>query len=358
VCSTACAALPAPDAPQTGLSCLVDGFLMTVLRTLRRCGARWLAPMAAMAALLTACGGGTEQVESFVPARLLVLGDESGVIVDDGTHDGFKYSLNDRITATTNNTGKCLLLPTASQHVAAHYGFVFAECNPDAKDPKAFAKGQVGARTDDPATGLKAQLDGITGLGKTDLVMVQIGVNDVIDLYEQKAAGTLTTAQATAEATRRGGVAAAQVNRLLATGARGLVFTIPEMGKSPFAVSRGADTVKLMNDLSAAFNTALRLGIDATDYDGRNYGLVLADDVVAAIEKFPTSYLVGAANKADAVCALASMPAGCLIVSDTVTPANNIAYNTHLWASDRHLGPVANAQIASQALSRAVNNPF
>jgi len=332
---------------------------MTLLRDLRLRGARVLAPLVAMSALLAACGGGTQQVESFVPARLLVLGDENGMIVDDGSHDGFKYSLNDRISITTS--GKCLLLPTPSQQIAARYGMVFAECNPTAAVPKAFSLAQAGAKADDPTTGLKAQLDAITGLGATDMVMVMIGTNDVIDLYQQKAAGTLTAAQATTEAGRRGTAAAVQFNRLLATGARALLITMPEMGKSPYAVlatTTDSTAATLISAMTAAFNTALRLGIDSTQFDGRNYGLTLADDVVSVMAKFPTAYLASPANVTDGVCASGSMPQGCVLVTDTTTPANNIISNTHLWASDRFLGPVALAQIGAQALSRAINNPF
>jgi hypothetical protein len=341
---------------------------MTLLRTLRRCGAHVLAPLVVATALLAACGGGTQQVQSFVPARLLVLGDENSVIADDGSHDGFKYSLNDR---TGSTAGKCLLLPTVAQQIATQYGFVFAACNPpttaepNGKEPKAFALAQVGAKVDDPVTGLKAQVDAIAGLsaaglGKTDMVMVLIGGNDVIDLYEQRADGTLATdAIALAEATRRGGVAAAQINRVLATGARGLVLTVPEMGKSPYAISRGTAAESLMTRLTTAYNTALRLGIDSTDYDGRNYGLVLADDVVSVMAKFPGSYLVTPpANAKDALCTFAAMPQGCLIVTSTPAASTDIKSNTHLWASDRHLGPVAHQQIGAQALSRIVNNPF
>ena len=46
---------------------------MNVLQTLRPRGLRWLAPLAAVVALLAACGGGTSQVKTFVPARLLVV---------------------------------------------------------------------------------------------------------------------------------------------------------------------------------------------------------------------------------------------------------------------------------------------
>ncbi len=334
---------------------------MTLLCELRRRGARVLAPLAAVAAtaaLLAACGGGTEQVQSFVPARLLVLGDESGMIVDDGSHDGFKYSLNDRSAVTA---GKCLALPTPSQQIAVHYGFVFAECNPTAAVPKAFSQARVNAMADDPTTGLKVQLDGVSGLGATDMVMVTIGTNDVISLYEQKAAGALTAAQASAEATRRGTAAAVQVNRVLGSGARALVFTMPELGKSPYAITAtltDSTAATVITTLTTAFNSALRLGIDATDFDGRNYGLVLVDDVVAAMVRYPSSYLSSPANVKDGSCAIGNMPQGCLIVTDTTTPANSVASNTHLWASDRHLGPVALTQIAAQALSRAINNPF
>jgi lysophospholipase L1-like esterase len=333
---------------------------MTFFQDLRRRGARVLAPVLAATALLAACGGGTQQVQTFVPSRLLVLGDETSVIVDDGTGDGFKYSLNDRVSTTTNGKGKCLLLPTFSQQIAAHYGFVFAACNPEGKTEfKAVVHARIDAKVDDATTGLKAQLDGITGLGATDLVMVMIGANDVIDLHAQRMAGTQATdALAIAEAKRRGGVAAAQINRVLGSGARALVLTIPEMGKSPYAVSRGANAVALLTALTTAYNTALRLGIDSTDFDGRNYGLVLSDDVVSVMTKFPASYLSSPQNVTASVCDSASMPQGCLIVTGATAPAVNIASNTHLWASDRHLGPVAHAQIGAQALSRVIHNPF
>jgi hypothetical protein len=326
---------------------------MTFSPDLRRRGVRLLAPLLAMAALVAACGGGTSQVQSFVPARLLVVGDETGLIVDDGSHDGYRYTLNDR--TSTTGAGKCLSLPTPAQTVAAYYGFVFAACNPNAAEAKAFAFGQAGALVEDATTGVKAQVDAIAGLGRSDMVMVTGGTNDVIDVYAQRQAGTLASdAAALAEAARRGTVLAGQINRILGTGARALVLTLPSLGSSPYAVAAEASkagAASLIDTLTATFNAALRLGIDSTDFDGRNYGLVLVDDVTAAMVRFPTSYLASPANTTEAQCTTASLPQGC-VVSDTVKN------NTYLWASDRFLGPAANAQIGSQALSRAVNNPF
>lgn len=348
---------------------------MNFLRPLRRHGLRVLVPLAAAAALLAACGGGTSQVQSFKPTRLVVLGDETGLVVDvDNNQDGYRYSINDGVTAVTATTARCLLLPSPPQIIAAHYGFRFQACNPpDDKGvrptPLAFGLGRVEATADDPVNGLQAQIDaaaGTTGspIGTGDLVMLMIGTHDVIDTYTRRAANTLATdAAAIDEATRRGGVMATQVNRVLATGARGLVITVPVLGKSPFALGKSAADQTLITELTAAFNTALRLGIDATKYDGRNYGLVLADDVTAAIVRFPASYLGGARNITEALCARSVLPKGCVtaaaVAATATTPAKDaVESNTHLWASDIHLGYVANTQIGNQALSRAVNNPF
>jgi hypothetical protein len=352
---------------------------MNFFRTLRRCRLRVLAPLAAATALLTACGGGTSQVQAFVPARLLVVGDETGMLVDvDNNQDGYRYGLNDRTTAiiaataTTAATAHCQLLPTPAQQVATHYGMRFKECNPVLNDkgdrPAATAEAmaRAGALTDDPATGLKAQIDGITGLGRTDMVLVTIGTNDIINVYLQRAAGTWTTNdQAIAEARRRGSVAASQINRVLATGARALVFTVPVLGKSPYAIAAeaaNAGAANLISALTDAFNAGLRVVIDPQD--GRYFGLVLADDVTAAMERFPTSYLASPSNKTAALCAAATLPQGCLIVVDTDTDGTgpdtdtSVKSNTHLWATDRLVGPVAHIQIGAQAVSRAANNPF
>ncbi len=330
---------------------------MNFFRPLCRSGLRVLAPLAVAATLLAACGGGTSQVQAFEPARLLVLGDETGMLLEnpDNPRDGFKWSLNDGTTTITDPTksARCLLLPTPAQAVAAQYALVFAACNPTNKTPAAFALGQEKALADDPVTGLRAQIDGIpnlgAALGPNDLVMFTIGTNDVIDVHEKFA----DRQAALAEATRRGNVVAAQVNRVLGTGARGLVLTIPVLGKSPYAIARGDSVAARITELTSAFNTALRLGIDSTRFDGRNYGLVLADDVTAAMERFKESYLIEPRNVTQAQCSAATFPRGCTTKAD-----GSVKARSYLWASDRFLADRANEQIASQALSRVINNPF
>ena len=329
---------------------------MTFFCDLRRFGARVLAPVALATAVLMACGGGTSQVAAFKPTRLLVLGDESSVLVNDGSHDGFKYGLNDRRGTAA---GKCLALGTVAQRVAALYGFVSSECNPLAAEPKAFIRATPGAKVAD----LTAQLAGVTGqLGASDLVNVLIGVNDVIGAYEHVRAGTLTADAAVGVVRGSGGLLAAQINSILGTGARALVVTIPDLSLSPYAAKAyktDPNAFALLRTLSYEFNANMRTRIDGTSFDGRNYALVLADDIVAAMSKSPASFLTAPANATAAVCTTASA-LDCQITNDatTTTLVTGGGVATHLWASDRILGPEAQSRIGQQAQSRAVHNPF
>ena len=333
---------------------------MTLLRDLRRLGARLLAPLAPVAlaaAMLTACGGGTSQVEPFIPERVIALGDENSVIVDDGSHDGFKYTINDRRGTVA---GKCSLLPTFVQSLANLYGFVFEQCNPNSLTPKAFIYAVADARIDDATTGLAAQIASVPNLGKTDMVSLMIGGNDVIALFESVRDGTLTRDQAIGTARQRGRNAAALVGTILNTGARVLVITSPDLGLSPYAraqalVYPGAEG--LMSELSFELNGNLRTNVEPND--GRNWGLVLADDIVAAMNKLPTSFLTAPSSATDAACTTASAK-DCVITDDTTTSTlvSGASTSSHLWADDRHLGPEAHNLIGQQLQSRAVNNPF
>ena len=339
---------------------------MTFSRDLRRLAQRVALPLALAAALLVACGGGTTQVERFVPARLIVLGDESSMIEDfvdaAGIHDGFKYGINDRSSAASN---KCSALPNFVQSVATFYRFAFAQCNPNVITPQAFNLAMRLAKVDDPTTGLAQQLTAVPDLGHRDMVTMMIGSNDMIELYERTLIG-LSRADAVAEAHRRAIVAADQVNAMLRTGARALVFTIPDLGLSPYAhtanmIDPGASA--LLSTLTVEFNAYLRTRIDSNAYDGRNYGLVLADDIVAAMSRTPNSFLTAPSVANLAACKMASDLSAdavdtAVLACDITTLVDGASASSHLWASDRHIGPGAQSRIGAQAQSRAGTNPF
>ena len=324
------------------------------------------ASVLAAAVLLASCGGGTAQVEAFKPNRLIAFGDESSLLEDfvdtTGVHDGFKYGINDR---SSGNAGKCLVDPTVAQLVASHYGFVFSQCNPNTETPRAFIQAQRLATVDDPSLGLAQQRANLPDLGPKDMTTVMIGSNDIIELYERTLIG-MTRAEAVAEAQRRGGHAAEQVNAILATGARALVMTVPNLGVSPYAATAnqtnpGASA--LLNDLTVEFNAYLRTRIDSAKYDGRNYGLVLADDIVSAMARTPASFLNSPAITNAAACHMpdvitADSAATAALACDSSALVSGAVSASHLWATDRHLGPNAHNRIGSQAASRASSNPF
>jgi outer membrane lipase/esterase len=333
---------------------------MTVLRDPCRAGARLLAPLALTAMIVTACGGGTEPVQAYRPNRLVVFGDETSALVDDGNQNAWKYTVNgiDPIT----NVRDCNLLQNWVQVLAAAYGFVFAECNPGGvTSPKAVMRAQPGARVEDPAIGLEQQISTElgNGLGTGDLVTVMIGANDIVDLYNQIQNGTLSQPDAIAEARRRGAVTAGQVNRLLAINTRVILATVPDMGKTPFAVSADklvAGSSGLLYNLTYEYNAYLRTSIDSAKYDGRNYGLVLADDMVGAAVSSPTSYLTAPANVTDPLCVVA-LPFCTSAPSDLSTDPG-ASTNSYLWADELRVGPTMHSRMGSSAVARATTNPF
>jgi hypothetical protein len=337
---------------------------MTLFCNARRLGAWVLAPLVVTAALLAACGGGTEQVVKFKPDRLFVFGDDNSVIENNGSNDGFKYTVNDRSLATA---GKCLVLPTFVQDVALLYGFVFEQCNPLSVTPKAFVRAARLAKVADVALQVANQRD----MNARDIATFMVGINDLIDIYEQmpKTAG-LTDANnkaAIAEAGRRGAQAAAVVNTLLGTGARGLIFTVPDISLSPYAVlvnKKLPGSGALLASMSYEFNAYLRTSINANAFDGRNYGLVLADDIVAAMHRLPTSYLTTPSVSNITACrdvvdgGTGADVAAQVLACNTTTLVTSATSASHLWASDRHIGPNAHQRIGAQATARAANNPF
>jgi outer membrane lipase/esterase len=337
---------------------------MTLFCKMRRLGALVLAPLLVTATLLAACGGGTEQVSKFKPNRLFVFGDDNSVIENDGNNDGFKYTVNDRSLATA---GKCLVLPTFVQDVALMYGFAFEQCNPLSVTPKAFMRAARLAKVADVAQQVANQSDMNAG----DIATLMVGINDLIEIYEQMPKSTgLTNANnkaAIAEAGRRGTQAAAIVNSLLATGARGLVFTVPDISLSPYAVFAEMNqpgSTALLASMSYEFNAFLRTSINSAAFDGRNYGLVLADDIVAAMHRLPSSYLSAPSVANVSACSnvvdggTGDDVATQVLACNTTTLVANATSASHLWASDRHMGPTAHQRIGAQATARASNNPF
>lgn len=298
--------------------------------------------LAAAVAALVACGGGTSQIEPFVPSRLVAFGDELSSL----TPDGRKYMVN----VLDEGSLDCTAQPIWVQSLASIYSFVFAECNPDnVVEPKALMRAVAGARTADLVTQVDAQLAAL-GVDADTLATVLVGANDILDLYGGFPDVPRTTLLQQARA--RGASAAAQVNRLVSAGARVIVSTVPDMGLTPFALAEkaantDADRAALLSDLSTEFNAGLRTTVLN---DGRSVGLVLADEMVQAMHRSPASFGLG--NVTEAACAAA------LPDCTTATLVTGADPSTWLWADVLRLAYNAQNRLSTLAISRARNNPF
>jgi len=313
------------------------------------------------AALLLAACGGSEPSSTFHPTRLIAFGDETSSILDiDGNNNGHKFSVNG--TDVNDNTKvDCRGHPLWLQTLASAFGsYVFPTCNPSASavfDPPNRIRATVGARAADLASQIDAQI-AESAFTDTDLVTVLVGANDVLFQYQQYP--NVSEVQLKAEVEAAGTLVGREVNRLANAGPRVIIATIPDVALSPYAIAEKAahidtDRQALLQRLVDAFNTSLKLQIEN---DGHKIGLVLLDEAVRQVVKFPGTH--GILDGSHAVCDLSKSqltPPSTLDCTEfTLIPFASGA--TSLWADDRHMSSGGQAMLGQLAASRALNNPF
>lgn len=320
---------------------------------LSRIAARAVAGIVAVAALAS-CGGGTYQQQAFVPARILTFGDESSSLIG---AQGLKYSING-ISASTLQID-CTQNPMWTQALANSYGLVYANCNPNASSQiNAIDLTTLNGTVDDVVQQVAAFQAGDT-FNYNDLVTIWVGMHDVLNDYQTNGTnGDETTLLADMKS--QGATLANVVNSIANAGGKVILLTIPDQSDTPFAYvesQRGDfDRLKLLSDMSTAFNLGLRSNILN---DGSKIGLVLVDDLVRNAVRSPGSYsLISLPNQSFGCLDTAPLPT---CTPDTLRndpstgqPANG----SFLWADATHLGPVGQTQIGNQAVGRVRSNPF
>jgi len=295
--------------------------------------------------VLSACGGGTSQIEPFAPTRIIVFGDESSVI----TNEGKKYTVN-ALDATTGAL-VCASNPIWVQTLASAFtGLVFPQCNPNnVAVTNGLMYATVGAKVADVKTKIDAHF-ATSSFGPKDLVTVLAGANDVFELFGQFPAQSQDSLLA--EARARGRALGEQVNRIANANGRIILSTLPDLGTTPVAVEAdklNAGRAALLSKLSDEFNVAMRLAIIN---DGRLIGLVLLDESIQAIARYPSAF--GFANVVAPACLTTVATQDCT----SKTLVTDASGDTWLWATDRLLSPAGQLRLGSLAQSRAVNNPF
>jgi outer membrane lipase/esterase len=293
-------------------------------------------------ALLTACGGGTSQIQAFAPSRIVVFGDEHSAF----TADGRKYAVNG-LKADGTGAVDCELNPLWIQTVASAFGFHFAQCLGTATEARAVTYAAPGATV----AAVTSQIDAAAATGvENNLVLMMAGLHDVIQIYESRGAAE-TDDQLVERARERGVAMAVQVNRLVDLGARVVVATAPDVGLTPWALAKGATEAALLSRLSLALNGRLRVNILL---DGRFVGLVLIDELIQSGTKVPLAY--GLLNWTEPLClSTAPLPTCTTAAESLVTGATEITY---MWADSKFFGTNMHRQAGLTAVDRATRNPF
>jgi outer membrane lipase/esterase len=312
---------------------------------------------------LGGCGGG-QQVDPFEPTRIVSFGDETSVLEDSGDHNALKYAVNYETAASgaTPASIDCTQFPIWIQTLASTFGLVFAECNygDTPGEPSAFIHAEVGAHAADVHDQVQDFLSAGESFGEKDLVTILAGAHDVLDEYQRVRDGLATEAQAKASLKATGAALAAEVNSVANAGAKVIVSTIPDMGITPYAVTEEAagvtDAAKLLSELSAAFNTELRVRLID---DGHKIGLVVLDESLKAASK------TGNVNVVDPACEAAIELPNCttLTLSSAVTepwvdPPTIDTVGSWMWADATRLGVYGQKALGSIASARATGNPF
>lgn len=298
--------------------------------------------------LLASCGGGT-QIEAFVPNRIVVFGDEASLIEPDPAFptQGKKRGINgvevDSSGALTS-TRSCFINQIWVQQLAYNYGFSFPECATTGYAPAGVMRAEAGGTVAMMSARISA-FAASPGFTNRDLVTVMAGTHDII------AALAAPNPGAAAEAAGR--AFGEEVVRITNLGAKVIVSTVPDVGSTPYGQTSGQ--TQLLSTLTAQFNTALRLKLQDVRGGGHSAGLVLADELVLSMTRFPATY--GVTNLTEAACLditdCDQRPA--LLDPDVSTTTRG---GDWLWAGPQQLGPNAQARLGAAAYNRARNNPF
>jgi phospholipase/lecithinase/hemolysin len=313
--------------------------------------------------LLASCGGAT-QVEAFEPKRIIAFGDENSVIDDTATpNNGRKYTINgikyqaDGTTPVVPTTLNCAANPIWIQILGGTYNMQFNECRDPATTGVQPSRilAVSGAKVSDLAAQIKKFTDSDT-FSTNDLSTLLIGTNDIRAVYDSSLADPSLSSDALKAAAGAAGTAAgAEVIKLANLGTKVIVSTLPNLGSSAFAYSEelarpGQGRGQLLSDLTAEFNTRLRLKLEEVPNGGRSVGLVLADDLVRTLVLFPSTYSLS--NVTTAACTVD------LFQCTVLTLPTGVGPSAYLWADGLHLGPNGHSRIGDQAVTRARNNPF
>ncbi len=280
-------------------------------------------------ALLASCGSGTSTVNALVPTRFIVMGDG---LADLRTP---RYTVND---GSSN---------VWVEQLAGSYGL---SVTAQSAGGQGWAQGNARVALKPDAAGntttltLTEQVDAFLAtntIGKDDVVVLSAGISDLVAQATAFKAGSITEAQAVANATEAGKALAGLARRLVAAGGTHVVVAgVYNLGRSPYAAANGLTS--LLDNASLKYNEAL---------------LVAAVDLGANVLYIDTAFRYnqlisrpsdnGFSNSVNAAC---TTPTVTTCTPSTITAG--IDYNTYIFADDRYFTPGAQRSFGDYAYQR------
>jgi phospholipase/lecithinase/hemolysin len=300
-------------------------------------------------ATLVACGSGT--IESkLTPNRLVIFGDSSA---DVGQAGGARYTVNDtNLASTTANVTPLVIaadynLPLTAS-AAGGTGFAIGNARIVAKPD---AAGSAATPTvQEQITAFVAS----RSFTANDVVVVSAGYADIIAQTASFRAGAQTSDQLVANVRQAARDLAAQVIRLVNSGAEHVaVIGVYDLGKSPWAAAIGQQA--LLSEASSRFNQELLVSL--VD-QGRNVLYIDSALLVNLMAASPAAY--GLTDVTNPVCNSVDPGAGIGIGTGqvnsakctTATLVSGGSATTFLFADPVYLSVQGQVQLGNYAFTR------
>lgn len=277
----------------------------------------------------------------------------------------------------------CTSGSNAALIIAHAFGFGFRN-NADGNGcPNDLTNGQNYAAVNNKVADVQAMVASkLSTLGSGVLVVVWVGQNDVLEIFNGSTWPTLT--QKINEAARRADVLASVLQSILNTGANLLVINVPEIGASPYAlgstatlgggcVVSGSSCNGDLDQVVDAFNHTLiyggrsrnlpYAGMSTYTNNGRQWGLVDAWQISQSYSANTSSYV----NSAICDPNLVFKPDGSKPVTTDPTKSwvqyctsssllSGSSTNTYLWADSLHLSGIGHGAIGTTAYNLAAKD--
>jgi lysophospholipase L1-like esterase len=320
--------------------------------SLRSFGAhRCLKSLAGLATALALAGCGGDVFNAFDPTRVYSFGDGHSVVASDGR----KY--------TVNNPADCRYGPTWNQYVVDQYGFVFSACNPGNLTGNRVA--QLFADEAWTLADVRAQVEAqLPNLGTGDMVLLQVGMQDVWALYQQD-----PTLDAPAEfpgcsdanlgatlrtACERGADLGRLIQQITDRDARVLAIDVVNQGKTPRGLAESAQGRRLLKALTDAFNSGF---YNSFGNNSRKAAYAQVNNLVRLATDDDSNTGTRFRNETSPACTVPSA-LDCTLSTVSADYRENINDYRFVYADDLYFTPQMNRLIGRLAWSRAERHPY